>query len=200
MKITFPAPHPKITHYVDDASHETTYKTEDGYTAFHRQLDNDHYFTTVSWESDGNLTNISKHSFILTPENASHDFHATFSFYSQEPEGEPLSYEEVRQNSTDYWQGFWESGAVIELNDSKDPRAFELERRIVLSQFLTAIQCSGSLPPQETGLVYNSWFGKFHLEMHWWHAFHFILWGRSHLFKRSFDWYKKNTARSKENR
>jgi hypothetical protein len=59
----------------------------------------------------------------------------------------------------------------------------------VLSQYLTAIQCSGSRPPQETGLVCNSWFGKFHLEMHWWHAVHFALWDRIELLERSLPWY-----------
>ena len=39
-------------------------------------------------------------------------------------------------------------------------------------------KCAGSLPPQETGLTFNSWFGKSHLEMHWWHAAHFALWNR----------------------
>jgi len=57
------------------------------------------------------------------------------------------------------------------------PRAFELERRIILSRYLTAIQCGGNYPPQETGLTFNSWYGKFHLEMSWWHLVHFVLWG-----------------------
>src|SRR5205814_1829301 len=64
------------------------------------------------------------------------------------------------------WQRFWTSGAAVDLSESRDSRAPELERRVVLSQYLTAIQCSGSMPPQETGLTVNSWYGKFHLEMH----------------------------------
>jgi len=68
---------------------------------------------------------------------------------------------------------------------------------VVLSQYLMAIQCAGSLPPQETGLTYNSWFGKFHLEMHWWHAVHFALWGRSDLLERSMDWYAKAAVNAK---
>ncbi len=64
-------------------------------------------------------------------------------------------------------------------------------RRVVLSQYLTAIQCAGSLPPQETGLTCNSWYGKFHLEMHWWHAAHFALWGRTPLLEKSLPWYAK---------
>jgi hypothetical protein len=59
----------------------------------------------------------------------------------------------------------------------------------VLSQYLMAIQSAGSLPPQETGLTYNSWFGKFHLEMHWWHGVHFALWNRPYLLERSLGWY-----------
>src|SRR5438093_4505743 len=88
-------------------------------------------------------------------------------------------------------QPLWQSGGAVDLSGSSDPRAVELERRIVLSQYLTAINGAGSTPPQETGLVCNSWHGKFHLEMHWWHAAHFVLWGRPHLFERSLPWYQK---------
>ncbi|MBW7462264.1 glycoside hydrolase family 65, partial [Paenibacillus sepulcri] len=63
------------------------------------------------------------------------------------------------------------------------------ERRIVLSQYLTAIQSSGSLPPQESGLTHNSWYGKFHLEMHWWHSVHFALWNRTELLENNMGWY-----------
>lgn len=37
--------------------------------------------------------------------------------------------------------------------------------------------------------MYNSWFGKAHLEMHWWHASHFPLWGREGFLKNSMGWY-----------
>ena len=43
-----------------------------------------------------------------------------------------------------YWKKFWTNGAAVDFSGSKDPRANELERRVVLSQYLTAIQCSGS--------------------------------------------------------
>ncbi len=52
------------------------------------------------------------------------------------------------------------------------------------------IQCAGSLPPQETGLTVNSWYGKSHLEMHLWHGTHFALWNRLALFERSLGWYE----------
>ncbi len=90
-----------------------------------------------------------------------------------------------------HWARFWGTGGAVELADSRDKRALELERRVVLSQYLTAIQCSGKLPPQETGLTTNSWYGKFHLEMHWWHAAHFALWDRLPMLENSLGWYNE---------
>ncbi len=77
-----------------------------------------------------------------------------------------------------HWPAFWKSGGAIDLSGSRDPRWHELERRIVLSQYLMAVNEAGSLPPQESGLVNNGWFGRFHLEMTWWHAAHYALWNR----------------------
>jgi hypothetical protein len=95
----------------------------------------------------------------------------------------------TRTHNLAKWKEFWKSGAAIDFNGSTDPRAKELERRVITSQYLTKIQCSGSFPPQETGLTFNSWFGKPHLEMHWWHGVHFALWNRPELMTRSLDWY-----------
>ncbi len=87
--------------------------------------------------------------------------------------------------SRDHWQKFWTSGGAIDLSDNDDPRAAELERRIVLSEYVMAVHDAGSLPPQETGLAVNSWFGKFHMEMYWWHAAHWALWGRPEILEKS---------------
>ncbi|TLM83430.1 hypothetical protein FDW83_10325 [Pseudarthrobacter sp. NamE2] len=95
----------------------------------------------------------------------------------------------VVEASRTSWPYFWKSGAAVEFSAPEDPRAAELERRTILSQYLTAINCSGSLPPQETGLVCNSWRGRFHLEMHWWHAAHFAAWNRTPLLLPALRWY-----------
>ena len=98
-------------------------------------------------------------------------------------------FENIQSRSAAHWQQFWQSGGAVDFSECTDARAFELERRVVLSQYLTAIQCAGQYPPQETGLTYNSWFGKYHLEMHWWHGAHFALWGRDALLQPSLEWY-----------
>lgn len=73
-------------------------------------------------------------------------------------------------------------GAAVDLSGSKDPRWLELERRIVLSQYLMRANESGLFPPQESGLVNNGWFGRFHFEMIWWHGVHYGLWNRMECF------------------
>lgn len=104
---------------------------------------------------------------------------------------EPLTTAGVCEASRRNWEAFWSTGACVDLSGSTDPRAAELERRIVLSQYLTAINCAGSLPPAETGLLLNSWRGKFHLEMHPFHALHFAAWGRPRLLERGLGWYHR---------
>ena len=102
----------------------------------------------------------------------------------------PATVDDVVDAAAGWWEAFWLHGAAVDFSRCSDPRAAELERRVVLSQYLTAVHCAGSAPPQETGLVTNSWGGKFHLEMHWWHAAHFVQWGRPELLRHSLSWYE----------
>jgi hypothetical protein len=118
--------------------------------------------------------------------------------FSPTPIADVPDFAEVHRAATAHWPRFWRSGAAVSFAGSTDPRATELERRVVLSQYLTAVHCSGSLPPQETGFVNNSWEGQFHLEMHWWHAAHFVLWGRPELLERSLEWYREILPRARE--
>lgn len=88
------------------------------------------------------------------------------------------------------WKRYWSSGGAIDFSGTEDVRAHELERRLVLSQYLMKVHESGSLPPQESGLVNNGWYGRYHLEMVWWHAAHWALWNRWAELNRSIDFYK----------
>ena len=115
-------------------------------------------------------------------------------FSSSPITGKTVGVDDVQRASTDSWAKFWADGAAIDLGDCTDARAPELERRIVLSQYNTAIHCAGSLPSAETGLLYNTWHGKFHLEMHWWHAAHFAAWDRFAMFERNMSLYQRDPA------
>ncbi|HSZ38352.1 MAG TPA: hypothetical protein VK817_00180 [Trebonia sp.] len=102
--------------------------------------------------------------------------------------GELPSFDETAAAAASYWESFWTHGAAIDLSASADPRWRELERRIVLSQYLTAVNSAGAAPPQESGLLLNSWYGKFHLEMTAWHGAHFMLWDRPGMLEGWFAW------------
>ncbi len=153
--------------------------------AIRRRLDGDWYFARLHWAGDAHAEATAPHRILLRGREL--DF--TCEFSAREIPDTPPTCEETRLASQKHWQAFWSNGGALDLSGSSDVRAPELERRVVLSQYLTAIQCAGSAPPQETGLTCNSWYGKFHLEMHWWHAAHFALWGRLPLLERSLGWY-----------
>lgn len=96
------------------------------------------------------------------------------------------------------WPKFWQSGGALDLSGSTDPRWIELERRVVLSQYLMAVNEAGSYPPQESGLVNNGWFGRFHMEMVWWHAAHWLLWNRFSKVDRSLGIYSQILKQSEK--
>ena len=154
---------------------------------FARKLDNDTYHCSVFWQTQAAMKREAPHTYSLTPTGPALEFVCAFS--RDTPRANLPTAVDTFLASRKHWSDFWNSGGAIDLSASSDPRARELERRIVLSQYLTAIQCAGSLPPQETGLTCNSWYGKFHLEMHYWHAAHFAAWGRAPLLDRSLGWY-----------
>ncbi len=154
------------------------------------QLDSSLYYVGCNWKKGGLLTQTKPHEFIITPVKGQSYFECSITF-SQRKEIAPMPYFQVLYSSAGAWGKFWQSGGAIDFSGSTDKRAFELERRIILSQYLMRTQEAGYYPPQETGLTYNSWFGKPHLEMHWWHATHYALWGRIELLEKSLSWYKK---------
>lgn len=74
----------------------------------------------------------------------------------------------------------------------------ELNRRLVLSLYLLKVNTLGIYPPAETGLTCNSWYGKFHLEMHLWHHLGLIRMGLYEYVLPSLLWYLTLYESSKE--
>jgi hypothetical protein len=164
--------------------------TSRSFAMISRVIDSTRYFTNITW-SHGQLKQTGKHELQIAADDETMELGVVF---SRDRRPYEVQYEQVVSYNLQHWNNFWMSGAAIDLSNCTDPRAHELERRVVLSQYLTKIQCSGSLPPQETGLTMNSWYGKFHLEMHWWHSTHFALWNRASLMSRSLEWYREAIA------
>jgi hypothetical protein len=165
-------------------AHETKLarRGEDG-ADFERTLDATRYNVRVKWSPGAKLAEAGKHEYRLSGAGERIELVAWFS--TQQLGEECDSVPEVQEASREGWEHYWKSSGAIDLSENDDPRAAELERRIVLSQYIMGAQEAGSLPAQETGLAANSWFGKFHMEMYWWHAAHWALWGRADILEKS---------------
>jgi hypothetical protein len=173
-----------------------------------RRLDSDTYYAAARWTPGAMLTRLSKHQFEIVstcqpgaakarpPKTNELEFVCAFSPTNIRANSLP-TFAKAEFAARNHWNAFWQTGGAIDLSGSKDPRWFELERRIVLSEYLTAIQDAGRYPPAETGLTYNSWEGKFHMEMYLWHEAHFALWNRLPLLEKSLGWYQKILSRAR---
>lgn len=192
VEIGFPygSPHKNASDWRNEEAHESKIIFKDaGRVIIKRTLDRDRYYTDIVFNPGADLEQAGLHQFLLKAGTGQSEMWFTCCFSREMPVTAPHGFNVTKQRAASHWERFWTAGGAVQLVKSKDPRARELERRIVLSQYLTAIQCCGTVPPAETGLSCNSWFGKFHLEMHYWHAAHFPLWGRVQLLERSLEWY-----------
>ena len=96
-------------------------------------------------------------------------------------------------------RNIWNTGGAIDLSASKDARWKELERRIVLSQYLMAAMSAGSWPSSENGLLgIDPWRGQFHMEMVWWHLAHYALWDRWDQADKALGCYRRFAPAARE--
>lgn len=193
IRIRFPYPNGQFKdvgdNFKSDEKHSSVLTSAAGNALIKRSLDTTNYYVNISWSSSAAVKKKAEHYYILQPSVSRKLFECSFSFSEKKPAASYVDFFKSTRSSVNGWNKFWLSGGAVDFSATKDARAFELERRVVLSQYLTKVNCSSAYPPQETGLTYNSWFGKPHLEMHWWHAVHFAQWGRPELMEKSLDWY-----------
>ncbi|KAJ5197726.1 uncharacterized protein N7498_006843 [Penicillium cinerascens] len=171
-------------------SHSTTVEESQSTRARLRHVvDDTSYDVVLRWSQKGHVKHLTDHRYVLELSELSSSFlklSATF-----EPEIEILDASVIAKASAASWPTFWRSGGAIDLSESSDPRWFELERRIVLAQYIMAVNAAGDCPPQESGLVNLGWYGKFHMEMNWWHSGYLALFNRWSLLSRSLNIYHR---------
>ncbi|KAK0487988.1 Six-hairpin glycosidase-like protein [Armillaria luteobubalina] len=171
----------EITHTLDEASFTTSFDSD----AF-----------TISRDSPD------AHRYTILPRDSMATFRTAATYGIASP-ADRTSYEATDASSRTTWDTFWsQNGFVDVVTESSDPRAEELQRRIILSRYLMRVNEAGDTPPQESGLVNNGWYGKFHMEMYFWHSAHWALWNNWDLLNRSISTYDKflpsSIARSQE--
>lgn len=159
---------------------------------FMRMVDTTSYHVALSWSAGSALTESDNRYSVSAKGAKLLELVAVFS-----PEKIAAALPSATKSLDDtakHWQNFWSSGGAIDLSASKDPRWFELERRIVLSQYHMAAQSAGSFPSAESGLMGNDgWHGQFHMEMVWWHLAHYALWDRWSMAEKALGCYQRFT-------
>lgn len=153
-----------------------------------RHLDNTRYYLRLRWEGNAQIKEEARHRFTITTQSNVLTLEAEYSLQNKFTNDTFVFDQHIRAIQK-AWASFWQNGGIVDFSQCTDTRAKELERRVVLSQYLTQVNCAGIFPPQETGLTYNSWFGRPHLEMTWWHAVHFSLWNRTSTLAKMLEWY-----------
>ena len=182
--------------WTKDKLHSTTLVAQTSNSAvLKRIIDKTVYFVMLRWQGAAKLKQKGKNFYQLQVKSS--DLKLTCE-YAEQTSTANKTFAEVADAAKAYCMGYWKKGGMADFSNCKDPRAKEMERRVVLSQYLLAIQDAGDTPPQETGLTYNSWFGKFHLEMILWHQAQFALWGHPEMLERSLSWYVKAEANARK--
>jgi hypothetical protein len=201
LRIVMDFPYPALRNeaWVGDFDRPDAHRTEVSQSRerradFQRVVDGTAYHASLAWSPAGELASLagaSPHRYLLTAGPTDRlEFVCAFSRTALVG-GLPtvaLSF----AAAADYWRSFWTSGGAVDLAASRDPRWHELERRIVLSQYLMAAQSAGSYPSAEVGLMgIDPWRGQFHMEMVWWHLAHYALWDRWPLADNALECYQR---------
>ena len=163
-----------------------------------RRIDATRYQVAIVWQGEGTFLEETPHHFLASPARGKRTMELAVAFAPMPlPEALP-DFQQTRFASAAYWKDHWLRGAAVDFTGSSDPRATVLEKRLILSQYLMAVQMAGETPPQESGLTCGTWYGKHHSEMIWWHAAHFPLWGRSELLEKNLKWYQHRLPEARQ--
>jgi hypothetical protein len=160
---------------------------------FTRDLDQFQYQVRWQWSDSGARFDgdPGRHSFRLTASPGTKILEMACAF-SAGPVPELPCFAATLPMVIESWEKHWLSGGAIDLSGSADPRWMELERRVVLSQYLMRTQSAGSWPPAEVSLMgVDFWSSQFHMEMIWWHLAHYGLWNRWELADEALGCYRR---------
>ena len=131
-----------------DHLHSTMLVSQDKNSAvLKRTIDETVYFVMLRWQGTAKLKQKGKNFYQLQSKSA--DVKLTCE-YAEQVSSVSKTFAEVADAAKAYWNHYWQKGAMVDFGQCKDSRAKEMERRVVLSQYLLAIQDAGETPPQET--------------------------------------------------
>lgn len=147
------------------SNHSTSLSTFGSQFSILHTMDANSYVMNAEWEGQGQVSgpaNGTHRYFLTTPGSTKLNLTATFS-----PLGvsSMANFDRLKADAESWWQHYWTSGAFVDLTSVGSANATELQRRVILSQYLLAVNSASYYEPQESGLVNNGWYGKFHVSL-----------------------------------
>ena len=180
-----------------DKRHATDILSSSAHRAvIRRTVDSTVYYVEITWKGKVRLAKSGNNELRLVPSEKQWSFNV--GFYERQPVTEQPDYLACLLSANSMWKKYWQTSGVIDFSKCTDNRAPLLEKRIILSQYLLRAQEAQDYPPAETGLTYNTWYGKFHLEMVMWHCFHYAVWNESDYLEKILKWYKTAMPMARE--
>lgn len=130
------------------SNHTTTLRASGNQATIQHVLDDSSYFMTAQWEGD---------SAVSAPRDGSHRYTLkvsgsdrlkfTAAFYEKDEIKSPKT-GELAHATDKWWRDYWRRGGFVDLTGTKTGNATELQRRILLSQYLMAVNSASTNPPQ----------------------------------------------------
>ncbi|KAI0025779.1 Six-hairpin glycosidase-like protein [Xylariomycetidae sp. FL0641] len=171
--------------------------SEPGASHIHHKMQDTAYYVNLRWPADtslklsrdepSNSTKTTAHRYTLSPATGANRSSVAFTaLFSPEKRQADLP-EVVAARNIQGWHQYWDDGGFVDVTASNNTKADELQRRIILSQYHVRVNSAADgQSPQESGLMNNGWYGKFHMEMVVFHNAHWSTWGRQQYFDRVF--------------
>lgn len=209
LEVLFDFPYPPIhtTKYkyevfvgvYDFPANHTTVKTKscmDEHAAhIHHEMQETKYYVNLRWPSEiplaltrqkpGGSMTADAHRFTLG--NRGNSSHMSFTAHFSPQKTLPDLPSVIQERGPKAWHDYWNDGGFVDLTESTNTAAEELQRRIILSQYHVRVNSAAKgQSPQESGLMNNGWYGKAHFEMFIWHHAHWATWGRQKFFDNIF--------------
>ncbi|HUQ10715.1 MAG TPA: hypothetical protein VM146_10410, partial [Steroidobacteraceae bacterium] len=130
---------PDPSDWTNAGTHSTQEVTrDDGGLLLGRTLDDTHYSVRVASDRELDIAAPAVHQYRLTAPGAT-QLTLLVEFTPQAQSARLPLAELAREAAAAWWESYWKNGGVVDFTGSRDARANELERRIVLSQYLSAL-------------------------------------------------------------
>lgn len=157
---------PFVGVFNETSKHRTTLRSQGASAIIRHELDETSYDVSFSWNSKAEVSGPAKgtHRYLLQPSGRDKRVELSVTFSPGATKSRIPSFDEIKNESRKWWESFWNSGAFVDLSAAKSEQATELQRRIILSQYLTAVNSASSYQPQGTFLplysIHFEWFSN----------------------------------------